>query len=254
MNPHEFARRLIDTATHYVGLQETKENAAFGDSARAKRILRLMSRIEWWAPGAAYCAAGGGAWVVETLEKCGIDPSKFLRVWTAHCMTNVHRLQDLGLLSTQVRPGALWLARYGSTSSGHNGLVTADSDGPSMATVEGNTVSGVSADPKRQRQGDGFYSRVRDEKRNGHLVTQGFLWPEGVLKLCGVKISYDHAPTSWVLGPRFVRVQQYLEERGLGNFVKLAVKQPFSEYDPSLGYSMAEETALAAWISKTNNK
>jgi hypothetical protein len=40
MNPHEFARRLIDTATHYVGLQETKENAAFGDSARAKRILR----------------------------------------------------------------------------------------------------------------------------------------------------------------------------------------------------------------------
>lgn len=182
MNAKEFASGLIAHATNYVGLVEIEQNSRWSKPALSASLLEFMRRVPWWAPGAAYCAAFDGAMVCQTLEAAQSDPQPFLKVWTAHCMTNVRKMREMALLSAAPVKGALWLARHGSTDSGHAGIVT-DLSGDSMATIEGNTSAGRAGS---QRNGDGIYARSRNIRQNGDLRTQGFVHPGAVLKICGL--------------------------------------------------------------------
>lgn len=247
MTPEIFARRLIDTATTFVGLVETEQNAAFNDPARSRQIVKAMKRVAWWTPKAAYCAAADGAFVVLTAEGLGLDPSGFLKHWTAHCMTNVRTMRALGLLCADPVPGALWLAR-GAKDSGHAGLVI-EPRAAIMSTVEGNTMSGNAGD---QRQGDGFYARIRNVRTNGPLQTQGFVHPAAILHLMGQpKPTTTPATAKAPKTPErpIVRVQEYLETRGHARLVPKAVRQRWSHYDRALGYSVAAAEDISHWLA-----
>ena len=100
---------------------------------------------------------------------------------TPHCVTSAGNFGKLRLLSPTAAPGAIWLARHGSTSNGHAGIVTA-LRGVSMATIEGNTSLDPSSDAK-EREGDWITARIRPLKGSGSLVTLGFITPASILKL-----------------------------------------------------------------------
>jgi hypothetical protein len=194
MTVNEFSRRLVVTASDFVGLEETKNNAAWDDldtaaseKAKSDLLVATMKRIDGWSPGAPYCAAFDGAAVVLTSERSGIDPQPFLDVWTAHCMSNVRRFTKLGLLVTK-QPVAvsLMLMQHGDSDSGHAGISTRiDGSYPNrmLINIEGNTMPGVDGD---QRQGDGIYLRGRNVWTNGKLKTRGWLPVSAILQILKV--------------------------------------------------------------------
>jgi hypothetical protein len=192
MTPKELARRLISTATDYVGMRETRPNAAWDDprtpqwDVDAHVWLRTrMRQVSGWTPGAPYCAAFVGAVVSAVLEGATDltvrAEDTWLAHWTAHCMINANGLRQRGWLTASPVPGAIWLAqqwrRGRATSSGHTGIVC-DVSRSLMVTVEGNTSSGST-----DNTGDGIYTRTRALQTNGSLRTVGYLTPSDLLRL-----------------------------------------------------------------------
>lgn len=246
MDAAEFSRRLIDTATTFVGLRETESNAAFNDAARSKKLIAAFKRVPWWASGAPYCAAFDGAVVIITAEALGLDPSGFLKHWTAHCMTNVRKMRELGYLVTNPKEGALWLARHGDTDSGHAGLI-ASYGSVNMATVEGNTSSGNAGS---QRNGDGIFARTRDIRQNGNLKTMGFVPASAILKMMGVETDFEPKPKP--IGPVTeitVPILHYLEQRDKSKLLPLVLKMPGAFYDKAAGLTMAKPADIDKYIS-----
>lgn len=183
-----FIKDLIETASRYENFVEIKSNAEWDDSdvfgvqkKESDYIKGYMNKVVGWSPGAPYCAAAVGAFITISLEKNKISPEKFLSLWTAHVMTNVRYLHNRHLISITPSLGSVWLARYGSTDSGHTGIVI-DIQGDNIITIEGNTSQGATSDPSKQRSGDGFYKRKFQKYGRGLLRTQGFLSAENVLK------------------------------------------------------------------------
>jgi hypothetical protein len=181
------ALRVIAVATDFVGLGEVASNAHWDDARtlwpetdKDVWLRTWMQKVPGWKPGAPYCAAFAGAVVAAVLYSARVSMvqlnNSFLDVWTAHCMTNVRHLQRRGLLSAEPVPGALWLARHGTTDSGHAGIVAAV-NGRQMSTIEGNTNDAGG------REGDGIFTKLLPIKGRGNLITQGFLHPAGVLEL-----------------------------------------------------------------------
>ncbi len=252
MDSTTFAHRLMDVATTFCGLYETESNAAFQDAARSARLLKAMKRVPWWSPGAAYCAAFDGACVILTCEGLNLDPKGFLEVWTAHCMTNVRKMRELGLLSDAPVPGSLWLARHGSSDSGHAGI-TLDSKNGIISNIEGNTSAGATASAEAQRNGDGIYARMRNAMVNGSLRTQGWVHPEAILSLVECRPAEDvGAPAPPPKSPEraVVRVEEFLANRGYKRLLPQALKQSWSKYDPSLDYSVASSGDISNWLTK----
>jgi len=183
-----FIKDLIASAEFYEGYIETDSNKEWDDpdifgkqKVESDRLKRYMDKINWWEPGAAYCAAAVGAFVCMSLEKNKLSTEKFTNLWTAHVMTNVDYLLSKNLLSITPTIGSIWLARFGSTSSGHTGIVI-DIHGDNLVTIEGNTSQGATLDPEKQRQGDGIYKRKFQKYGRGSLRTQGYLSAENLLK------------------------------------------------------------------------
>ena len=194
ITPAQFAAALIATATDFVGLVETQSNAAWDDpktvaseKAKSDLLVRTMRRVSGWAPGSPYCAAFDGAMVILTFERLGQADAatRFAKLWTAHCMTNVRKLKAAGRLASEPVVGGLMLFRHGLTDKGH-AAITAGIDGvyPNrmLANIEGNTSSGQAGS---QREGDGIFLRARNVRQNGDLVTQGWLSPSDLLALVG---------------------------------------------------------------------
>jgi len=185
----EFIRRLIATASDFVGLVETKDNAVWDDprtrdlDTEKNNVLRSAMEQFGWEAGEPYCAAFAGAVVYLTAKRSGLVTDKFLAIWTPHCMTNVRAFKKRNLLDDQPSDGCIMLMRHGQSDSGHAALV-AHVDGvyPNrmLATIEGNTSATLVGS---QRQGDGIYSRARNVRENGDLVTQGFVSAQTILSL-----------------------------------------------------------------------
>lgn len=191
ITPAALADGTIDIATNFVGLREVQNNARwedaktpFKDADRETWLRTWMRKVEGWTPGAPYCAAFAGASVAAALYAMGVSmetiEDKFLKVWSAHCMTNARRLKKRGILSAVPVPGALWLAQHGSTDSGHAGVVSTTWQ-RQMGTIEGNTTDGGSREGGGK--GDGIFLKQGASKGRGDLITQGFLHPESILKL-----------------------------------------------------------------------
>jgi hypothetical protein len=161
----DFIKELNAFAEKYEGYIEIKPNAdwddpdIFGVQKMESDLLKgYMSQIKGWDSGAPYCSAFVGAAVCVALKRCGLLPDKFLGIWSAHVMTNVRYLQQKNILSLVPSMGSIWMAQFGITSSGHTGIVI-DIQGDNIVTIEGNTSSGPTTDPQKQRSGDGVYKR-----------------------------------------------------------------------------------------------
>jgi hypothetical protein len=187
----KLGRAMISLATDFVGMEEIKSNAVWDDKATARWdkeksewLTAWMLKVKGWTFGAPYCVAFDGAIAAASLERLGISSKLFLSKWTAHVMTNVNMLRGLKLHSLNPTVGAIWLAQFNSTPSGHAGLViTAGSH--TMTTVEANTIkqSSTNGSANAQRNGDGIWIRNFAIKGRGKLATRAFCSTEALLKL-----------------------------------------------------------------------
>lgn len=190
MTSADLSNAIVRTASRFIGLREVKANAEWdnpatpGSETALSGELRAMMRPAPWEPGWAYCAAFAEGVVTTALRSLGATPdevARFASVMSPHCVTAANRFRQRGLLSQLPAPGAIWLARHGSTSNGHAGLVTAISP-TTMATIEANTSLDATT-PAKEREGDWITTRLRDPATNGKLRTLGFITPEAVTML-----------------------------------------------------------------------
>ena len=186
------AQGIIRHASRFVGLREVKPNADWDNPSTPgpDRVLvdelRSLMRQSPWEEGWAYCAAFAEGMVLAALRSLAATSTQIKRwqqTMTPHCVTSAGNFRELGLLSANAEPGSIWLARHGSTSNGHAGIVTAVR-GLSMATIEGNTSLDPST-PAKEREGDWITNRIRFLKGTGTLYTLGFVTPASILKLIG---------------------------------------------------------------------
>ena len=192
MTSDSLATAVMRQAGRFIGLREVKPNADWDNPSTAGPDralvdeLRSLMRSSPWEPGWAYCAAFCEGMVLAALRSLSATPEQ-IKHWqsamTPHCVTSAANFRKLGMLSPTAAPGAIWLARHGSTSNGHAGIVTAVR-GVSMATIEGNTSLDPSSDAK-EREGDWITHRIRFLKGSGTLNTLGFITPASILKLIG---------------------------------------------------------------------
>jgi hypothetical protein len=185
---NEFIINLLKRSQEFEGLVEIKPNSEWDDpdikGVQKEQSLKLssyMKEIEGWVPGAPYCSAAVGAFVIMALQDCKLSSKKFINNWTAHVMTNVRLLKSKNILSITPSLGSIWLAKFGETDSGHTGVVL-DIKGDMLITLEGNTSSGETTNQNLQRAGDGIYIRKFNKFGRGTLKTQGFLSSENLLK------------------------------------------------------------------------
>jgi hypothetical protein len=190
VTPEVLGDQIIREAGRFVGLREVRRNSDWDnpktperDTALAAELKRLM-RPSPWEEGWSYCASAVEGWVVAALQALDFPDAKIARwrkVMTPHCVTSAGNFRARGLLTERPVRGAIWLARHGSTSNGHAGIVTATS-GRSMSTIEANT----SLDPTtaaKDREGDWITTRLRGAGGTGSLKTMGFVSPASILAL-----------------------------------------------------------------------
>ena len=193
MTSDSLATAVMRQAGRFIGMREVKPNADWDNPSTAGPDralvdeLRSLMRSSPWEPGWAYCAAFCEGMVLAALRSQSATPDQIKRwqtTMTPHCVTSAANFRKLGLLSPTAAPGAIWLARHGSTNNGHAGIVTAVR-GLSMSTIEGNTSLDPSTDAK-EREGDWITPRIRFLKGSGTLNTLGFIAPASMLKLISV--------------------------------------------------------------------
>ena len=192
MSPEALTNAILRQAGRFTGLREVQPNtdwdnpATPGTDRALVDELRALMRPSPWEPGWAYCAAFCEGIVLAALRSLSATPAQIKRwqeTMTPHCVTSATNFRKLGLLSDSAEPASIWLARHGSTSKGHAGIVTAVR-GVSMATIEGNTALDP-ASAEKEREGDWITQRLRFLKGTGTLATLGFVTPASILKLIG---------------------------------------------------------------------
>jgi hypothetical protein len=190
ITPEVLGDQIVREAGRFVGLREVRRNSDWDnpktperDTALAAELKRLM-RPSPWEEGWAYCLVFGEGVTAKALQSLGFPDSKIARwrkVMTPHCVTSAGNFRSRALLTDKPDRGAIWLARHGTTSNGHAGIVTAAS-GKSMSTIEANT----SLDPTttaKDREGDWITTRIRGVGGAGSLKTMGFVTPAAILAL-----------------------------------------------------------------------
>ena len=193
MNATDLANAIVRQAGRFIGLREVRPNADWdnprtpGRDLALAEELRTMMRPSPWEEGWAYCAAFCEGVVTVALKTLGATPAQ-LQVWanvmTPHCVTSAHNFSERNLLVASPRPGAVWLARHGTSSNGHAGIVTT-LDHDAMATIEANTSLDPTT-PDKDREGDWITTRLCSLKGRGSLVTMGFINPGSILQLIGL--------------------------------------------------------------------
>lgn len=192
MSPEALTNAILRQAGRFTGLREVLPNTNWDNPSTAGadlalvEELRALMRPSPWQPGWAYCAAFCEGIVLAALRSLSATPAQIKRwqeTMTPHCVTSAANFRKLGLLSANAEPASIWLARHGSTSKGHAGIVTAVR-GVSMATIEGNTALDP-ASAEKEREGDWITQRLRLLKGTGTLNTLGFVTPASILKLIG---------------------------------------------------------------------
>jgi len=191
MKEEVYVEALLKFASQFAGLKEVKPNAAWdkpstpGADTDLSNLLISIMRPSPWEKGWAYCAAFVEGCVIETLKSLGVSSyarAKVASVLSPHCVTTYNNFKREGLISSIPTRGSIWIARKDGSSSGHMGFVRQPS-GPTMATLEANTSAGEEADADKIREGDWIDFKIRSVKRNGNLLTLGFIDPSAILDL-----------------------------------------------------------------------
>ena len=188
MKPDALAAQIVREASRFVGLREVRRNSDWDNPRTPERDyalaedLRQLMRPSPWEEGWAYCAAYAEGVVVAALRALGFPEPKVKRwqkVMTPHCVTSAGNFRARKMLGEKPAIGAVWLARHGTSSNGHAGIVTA-STGRSMSTIEANTSLDPTT-PAKEREGDWITTRIRSVNGTGKLKTMGFVTPETLL-------------------------------------------------------------------------
>lgn len=189
MTATSLATEIVRTASRFIGLREVKPNANWDNPATPGPdtvlvgTLRSMMRSSPWEEGWAYCAAFCEGVVADALVSCGATPqqvAKWHKIMTPHCVTSAGNFRERGLLSQVPEPGSIWLARHGTSSNGHAGIVTAVRSA-TMSNIEANTSLDPST-PAKEREGDWITTRIRPKGGVGSLKTMGFVTPASIIK------------------------------------------------------------------------
>ena len=190
VSPDTLATRIVREANRFVGLREVRKNSDWDnpktperDYAIAEELRKLM-RPSPWQEGWAYCAAyceGVVAAALRSLEFPEAKIQRWHKVMTPHCVTSAGNFRARKLLTDKPATGAVWLARHGTSSNGHAGIVTSVS-GKSMSTVEANTSLDPTT-PAKERDGDWITTRIRPVGGPGSLKTMGFVTPQSIIAL-----------------------------------------------------------------------
>jgi hypothetical protein len=184
------AAETVRQAGLFLNLRERRPNAEWdnpatpaADRALNARLVECMESAGWQAPW-PYCIAFAEGMLILALLELKCRPAQYAtlrKLITPHVMTTVRNLSELHALSDRPEPGAIWLARHGSTDNGHAGIVIRSQGNGLMTTIEGNTTSQFK-DAEADRQGDGIFRRERCVGSNGGLKTMGFLTPAMILE------------------------------------------------------------------------
>jgi hypothetical protein len=190
VSPDTLATQIVREASRFVGLREIRSNSDWDNPKTSERDyaiageLRKLMRPSPWEEGWAYCAAYCEGVVAAALRSLEFPEEKIQRwhkVMTPHCVTSAGNFRARKLLTDKPATGAVWLARHGTSSNGHAGIVSAAS-GKAMSTIEANTSLDPTT-PAKEREGDWITTRVRSIGGSGSLKTMGFVTPESILAL-----------------------------------------------------------------------
>lgn len=94
-----------------------------------------------------------------------------------HCMTTLREAKKLGIVVDNPIVGDLMIWQHGDSDRGHVAGIIEDGD-EFVRTAEGNT----GPDQKVNREGDGFYTKLRSLKGSGDMKVVGFIRLEFVLR------------------------------------------------------------------------
>lgn len=190
ISAEDLAAAIVREASRFIGLREVRPNSDWDNPKTPARDVALAGELRAlmapspWQPGWAYCAAFCEGVVAAALRSCGASPAQvaiWSRTMTPHCVTSAGNFERRKLLANEAAPGAVWLARHGTTSNGHAGIVTAIR-GVSLSTIEANT-SMDAASAEKDREGDWITTRIFNWRGRRHLETLGFIRPSDIIEL-----------------------------------------------------------------------
>jgi hypothetical protein len=185
INPDRLARRVIAIAMQFNGLREISPNKNFDnpttpgpDTDLVKRLLSMYGETGW-QPGWSHCAAFVDGCYCAALQQEGASQAqikRFTNLMQLGVMNSARAFAEAKILSSASSsplPGAIWLARHGTSSMGHAGIVI-DGGQRMINTIEANT-SKDSKDKSKDREGDWITTRLFNQVGRGDLRTQGFV-------------------------------------------------------------------------------
>lgn len=192
ITPIQLGAEVIRQARLFLHLVETRPNSEWDDlSTPAHEVvladaLKESMRAMGWQPGQPYCIAfAGGVTRLALIRLGGMNHpgvERLQKLVCPHVRASFNACKKAGLISAAPKSGALWLAGYTGSTSGHAGVVEYSSSmtfrghaEARMSTIEGNTSDTADGD---QREGEGIFAKSRDQKKNGKLITLGFINPE----------------------------------------------------------------------------
>ncbi|MEK6650384.1 MAG: CHAP domain-containing protein [Bacteroidota bacterium] len=186
MTKAQAGAKIIEVASRFLGLYETKANAEWEGvdpllAADTAEMLRRELAASGWLPNWAYCAAF--CEMVWRLAYTELGAPKALFDDILPKMTPGVMLTMENFRKRVVRapaPGAVAFWQKGISSRGHAGIVVrVHGDRKNMSCIEANTSADSEASDERQRDGEGIYRKVRklDFEQKPSLWLRGFLHP-----------------------------------------------------------------------------
>lgn len=152
---------LIYAAEACVGIKEE------GGNNKGLYVTELQKTVDKSADQEAWCMAAVQTWIAYVEKKLVIVSPIFS---SEHCLTVWEKTKKVQRVLKIPAPGAIIIWQHGNSLKGHTGIVTSYGL-TSMDTVEGNTSD------SSFRDGDGVFTRVRSNKRDGSMKVVGFLRP-----------------------------------------------------------------------------
>ena len=180
----EVGAKILEVASGFLGLYETKANAAWDDpdtlgADPAALLLPKLLKSVGWQPGWPYCAAFCEAVWRTAYAELGAPAALQQRIATR---LNPSVMESYRAWVTETTltpiPGAIFFMQSGRGPFGHAGLV-AKPGTRAFGTIEGNTAPAATT-AANDREGDGIFRRTRlldFKKRETGLWLRGFLNP-----------------------------------------------------------------------------
>ncbi len=196
MNTEQIGTKIIEVATHFLGLHETASNAAWdnpetaGEDQAAKDLLAALEATGW-QKGWSYCAAMVEAVWRTAYTEAGAPAAlvqHIAQLLTPSVMGSFNNVRR-SLVNPESREndprlrdpisGSIFFMQKGQSGFGHAGLCV-KAGGQIFTTIEGNTSDpDAASSEEREREGEGIYrkSRKLDFTPKPGLWLRGFFNP-----------------------------------------------------------------------------